>query len=159
MSTSLYQLYVFSAFIVTGVIIGILFDVFRILRRTFKTSDFITYIEDIAFWILTSIILIYSIFVFNNRELRIYTFIGLLLGLLIYLLLLSKLFIKVNVKIVVKIKSFTSSIIHILLFPLRLLRKTLLKPILLRALMWSSILKGSWSVSRMTIKSVPWSVV
>ena len=129
MSTSLNQLYVFTIFLLTGGIIGILFDIFRILRKTFKTSDFITYIEDIAFWILSGFILIYSIFIFNNGELRIYVFLGILLGLSIYLLLLSKYFIKINVKIILAIKSFITSILHILLFPFRLLRKILLKPI------------------------------
>lgn len=129
MSTSLNQLYVFAMFLLTGGIIGILFDIFRILRKSFKTSDFITYIEDIIFWILSGIILIYSIFVFNNGELRIYIFIGLLLGLSIYLLLLSKYFIKINVAIVLAIKSFITSILHIFIFPFRLLRKMLFKPI------------------------------
>ena len=129
MSTSLNQLYVFTIFLLTGGIIGILFDIFRILRKTFKTSDFITYIEDIAFWILSGFILIYSIFIFNNGELRIYVFLGILLGLSIYLLLLSKYFIKINVAIILAIKSFITSILHVLLFPFRMLRKILLKPI------------------------------
>ena len=60
------QAYLFCIFIINGIIIGILFDFFRILRKTFKTSDLITYIEDSMFWILTGIIILYSIFVFNN---------------------------------------------------------------------------------------------
>ena len=39
-----------------GVIIGILFDFFRILRKSFKTPDFVTYIEDVIFWILTGLL-------------------------------------------------------------------------------------------------------
>ena len=50
------QAYLFCIFIINGIIIGILFDFFRILRKTFKTSDLITYIEDSMFWILTGII-------------------------------------------------------------------------------------------------------
>ena len=50
------QAYLFCIFIINGIIIGILFDFFRILRKTFKTSDLITYIEDSLFWILTGII-------------------------------------------------------------------------------------------------------
>ena len=64
------QAYLFCIFIINGIIIGILFDFFRILRKTFKTSDLITYIEDSLFWILTGIIILYSIFVFNNGEIR-----------------------------------------------------------------------------------------
>ncbi len=54
MSTEiLNQSYVFIIFIINGLIIGILFDLFRILRKSFKTTNTITYIEDILFWLLT----------------------------------------------------------------------------------------------------------
>ena len=74
------QFNIFINFILTGFIIGILYDVFRILRKSFKTLDIVTYIQDIIFWILTGIILLYSIFTFNNGELRGYIFIGILSG-------------------------------------------------------------------------------
>ena len=38
------QAYLFLVFSLTGVAIGILFDFFRVLRKTFKTADIITYI-------------------------------------------------------------------------------------------------------------------
>ena len=88
------QLYVFSSFILTGFAIGILYDIFRILRRSFKTADIITYIQDFIFWILTGLILLYSIFTFNNGELRSFIFIGIITGIIIYILLVSKFFIK-----------------------------------------------------------------
>lgn len=47
------QANIFLIFTINGVIIGLLFDFFRILRRSFNTKDIITYIEDILFWILT----------------------------------------------------------------------------------------------------------
>ncbi|MFR8104706.1 MAG: spore cortex biosynthesis protein YabQ [Clostridia bacterium] len=65
---SLNQAYLFSIFVINGIIIGILFDIFRVLRRSFKTSDIITYIEDFIFWLLTGGLLLYSIFSFNNRR-------------------------------------------------------------------------------------------
>lgn len=61
------QAYAFMMFIVNGIIIGILFDCFRILRQSFKTSDMVTYVEDILFWILTGITTLYFIFSYNNR--------------------------------------------------------------------------------------------
>ena len=70
------QTYLFLVFSLTGVIIGILFDFFRILRKSFKTSDIITYLEDIIFWILTGFILLYYIFTFSNRAVPIYMYLG-----------------------------------------------------------------------------------
>ncbi len=68
------QAYSFIIFIINGILIGILFDIFRILRKSFKTSDFITCIEDVIFWILTGIISLYFIFCFNNRRNKIIYF-------------------------------------------------------------------------------------
>ena len=106
------QIYCFIIFIVVGIIISILFDIFRILRKVFKTPDFITYIEDIIFGVFSGIIIIYSIFIFNNGEIRLYLFLGILLGILSYLCTLSKLFIKFGDKILTFFKK-------ILLFPIK----------------------------------------
>ena len=90
---SLNQAYIFLIFVINGLLIGILFDIFRILRKSFKTSDFITYIQDILFWTLTGFLIIFSIYKFNSGEIRIFVFAGLLLGIIFYLLTISKYFI------------------------------------------------------------------
>lgn len=40
---------IFIVFLILGLCLGILFDLFRALRKTFKTPDLVTYIEDIVF--------------------------------------------------------------------------------------------------------------
>ena len=90
------QLYNLLVFLITGIIIGILFDIFRIFRKSFKTPDFLTYLEDILFWILTGFVLLFSIFVFNSGEIRSYIFVGLGVGIIMYLLTISKYFIKIS---------------------------------------------------------------
>lgn len=62
------QAYTFIIFVINGIIIGFLFDCFRIIRKSFKTSDIITYIEDILFWIIAGITTLYFIFIYNNRR-------------------------------------------------------------------------------------------
>lgn len=94
------QAYIFTIFILNGLLIGILFDVFRILRKSFKTPDFITYIQDIAFWLVSGLLLLYSIFKFNNGELRLFIFLGVVLGNFLYMLVFSKLFINISVSII-----------------------------------------------------------
>ena len=93
------QAYLFLVFSLTGVEIGVLFDFFRILRRTIKTSNFITYIEDVLFWILTGLLVLYNIWYFNNGEIRIFMFLGIILGVLIYISTLSSILIKIFTKI------------------------------------------------------------
>lgn len=127
------QTNLFLIFIVNGFLIGLLFDFFRILRKTFKTNDLMTYIEDILFWILTGCIILYSIFIFNNGEIRLFLFIGIILGILLYMLFLSSHIIKVNVTIINFLKKIIGSMLNILLTPLKyicqLIRKLFFKPI------------------------------
>ena len=95
-NTVISQLYSFLAYIISGVLISVFFDIFRVLRKSFKTSDLVTYIEDIIFWLATGMFLLYVIFKFNNGEIRAYIFLGIALGVTLYILLFSKYFIKIN---------------------------------------------------------------
>lgn len=112
---SLNQLYTFLLFILTGIVIGIVFDIFRIFRRSFKTNDIITYIQDILFWFVTGCILLFSIFTFNNGELRGYIFIGIILGLVLHLIVLSKYLINMFLKIINLLRRIIGYPIHLLL--------------------------------------------
>lgn len=127
------QAYLFLIFTINGIFIGILFDIFRVLRRSFKTSDIITYIQDILFWILTGFVLLYSVFTFSNGEIRFYMFLGVFIGGLIYMLMFSKYFININVKIIMFIKNIVRKIIFIVIFPIKIvikfIRKIFFKPI------------------------------
>ena len=67
-----------------------LFDIFKSIRKNFKTPDIITYVEDFFFWIITGVILIYGIAVFNQGQIRGYIFLGVFLGSLTYSLTISK---------------------------------------------------------------------
>ena len=107
------QAYLFLIFIINGILIGLLFDFFRISRKVIKTSNFVTYVEDILFWILTGLIVLYSVFTFNNGELRVFMFLGIILGTVIYMLSISSYIIKINIKIINIIKK----IIKIILIP------------------------------------------
>ena len=123
-------MYVFIAFILNGFLIGIIFDCFRILRKSFKTPDFVTYIEDVLFGIITGLLILYSIFKFNNGELRFYLFLGIFMGLLLYLLIFSKVFIKICVFIIAIIKKIINFIVIIpIKFICTLLKKIFFKPI------------------------------
>lgn len=128
-ANNLEQLTNFLYFIATGIILSIIFDIFRILRRTIKTSDIITNIEDIIFGIITGIIILSSIFMFNNGELRLYIFIGIILGIIIYMVFISKYFIKFNVIIINSIKKIIKTIIKPFKILLKIMKKIFLRPI------------------------------
>ena len=110
-------------FFLTGICIGLLFDFFRIQREVLKTCDFITYIQDILFWIVSGLIIIFVIMKYTNGEIRIYMVLGIILGILIYFLIISKYIMKIFVCIL----SFLLNIIGKLLFPIKKIYKIIKK--------------------------------
>ncbi len=88
---------VFCAFILIGFLIGFIFDFFRILRKVYKTSNFVTVIEDITFWLISGTILLIGIFILNGGKIRAFLFIGIVIGLFLYISVISKYIIKIGV--------------------------------------------------------------
>jgi len=149
------QVYAFGIFILNGFLIGLLFDIFRILRKTFKTPNFITYIEDIIFWILSGLMLLYSIFKFNNGELRIFIFIGVFLGTLLYMLVFSKILINTSVFIINTIKKILNALIVIpIKFIIKILNKIIYKPTVILCINMTKIFKKIVSFFKGKTKSM-----
>ena len=123
------QASLFFIFTIIGVAIAIIFDIFRIMRKSFKTSDIVTYIEDILFWLITGFIILYAIFKFNNGEIRFFMFVGMILGATFYMLLISRYIVKFSVKIILTIKKIINTILQIIIKPLKFIYKITLKPI------------------------------
>lgn len=121
------QVYSFTIYIISGILIGMFFDIFRILRKSFNTPDIVTYIEDIIFWLFTGLFLIFILFQINNGEIRIYNILGILIGGIFYMLTISKFFIKINVLIVTFIKNIIYKVIKILLYPVKVIFRILRK--------------------------------
>ena len=76
--------------------------------------------------------MLYSIFTFNNGEIRLFMFIGVILGTIIYLIFVSSYIIKINVTIISFLKNIITKIAKIIIAPFKfiykILKKTLLKP-------------------------------
>lgn len=101
---------IFLIFLIIGFFIGILFDLFRALRRVIKTSEIITIIEDIVFMAISGIIIINSLIILNNGQIRFYILLAILFGTSFYMLTISKIFIIIFQNIILFFKK-------ILLFP------------------------------------------
>lgn len=115
---------VFLAFILIGIIISLLFDFFRILRRVYDTPDFATIIEDIAFWIISGIILLSGIFILNEGKIRAYLFIGIFSGIIFYMITLSKVVMKLGI---VALEALNKLILNPLLNLIKLFFKIIFK--------------------------------
>ena len=114
---------VFAIFTLNGIIIGLLFDFFRIIRKSFKITDVGTYMQDISFWILTGIIFLYSMCRFCNGELRWYMVFGVLIGGGIYIITISRYIVSFSVKFV----NISKKIFIIIFYPFNLYNRKVMK--------------------------------
>ncbi len=84
---------VFLLFFIIGIIIGLIFDFFKVLRKSFKTKDIVTFIEDLLFLLISGTLIVLGIIKLNSGEVRFYLFLGMFFGILIYSLTISKLYV------------------------------------------------------------------
>ena len=88
-NTVLQPIEILSA-IYVGILIGIIYDVFRFFRYIFASNIFDA-LFDIMFYVITLFITAISFFYINNGIFRLYILAGLLVGVLIYIKYTSKL--------------------------------------------------------------------
>lgn len=122
------QAYVFLTTFYGGIIIGLTYDIYRIFRYFFKPKKVATFIEDLVFWIIVSLIAVFILIFSNWGELRGYIFIGFILGTLLYNKLLSKIVISVLVHLTKLVVDGIKWVINIVLYPIKLLFKILSSP-------------------------------
>lgn len=116
------QGYYFLTSIAAGLIIGLMFDIYRIIRGFDSPKKGLTIISDLLFWILASV-LIFTFFLYaSDGYLRYNTFIGVILGTLIYALLISRWIIKSLKWITFYIIKLLRVLIFLILYPIKLIR-------------------------------------
>ncbi|MDF2673130.1 MAG: yabQ [Clostridiales bacterium] len=116
------QLYYFLTSIAGGLFIGILFDIYRIIRGFDTPGKLITIISDLLFWIFTGIVTFMFFLYTNNAYLRYSTFIGLGLGIYIYFGIISKPFLSALRWIVYCSMKFFRILIIFITYPIKLIR-------------------------------------
>ena len=79
-----HQEYVLLMMLFTGFVIGIIYDIFEFKRRLFPFLNFYIFIDDILFTVISAVIFIISVFVFNNGIVRWYEYFLLAFGFFLY---------------------------------------------------------------------------
>lgn len=115
------QIGYFASTIISGFIVGIMFDIYRIIRGANPPSKIIAAISDILFWILQSLIVFVFLMATNSGNLRYYTIVGLLLGLIVYFKVMSKLIQVILIRILMFISKIFSIIKNVILIPFKLM--------------------------------------
>ena len=114
---------------VLGAAAGIIYDVFRIVRRMIKHHDIFTQIEDLIYWLVVSVLIFYFILHRNNGEVRIYAIVGVFSGMCLYFISLSQAFVTASVAVINILKKIIAKTIGILLIPVKFLLKLLSYPV------------------------------
>lgn len=73
-----------------GLIMGFLFDVYRVLRGKINPKTLFADLGDLFFWVVTTLMVFALLLLVNWGEVRLYVFLGLLIGLFSYFKLLSR---------------------------------------------------------------------
>ncbi len=83
------QLSAFLTTIATGITLGVLFDCYRVLRGTFRPKVLVTWVTDLLYWLVATVIVFIALVISNWGELRFYVFLGISCGVALYYRLLS----------------------------------------------------------------------
>lgn len=94
-SNVMQQLIEFFDFIIIGIIIALIFDFFRAYRKYKKVSNSTVMFQDILFFSIVSIVIIFSIIYILDSNIRLFIFVAVILGILIYISIFSKYFLKI----------------------------------------------------------------
>lgn len=81
------RLIVFS--LLAGMLTGSLFDIYRLIRGFNNPNKYITFFEDVLFWILGSILVFLFLLYTDYAYVSIYIYLIILLGIILYMRLLS----------------------------------------------------------------------
>ena len=99
----------FSCFL--GVMLGFLYDCFRLVRLMINPKNIFIFIQDIIYFFISALITFLFVLVFNNGESRFYILAGEGMGWILYHLTLGELIYKCSEKIVSIFKRFIKKIL------------------------------------------------
>ena len=106
--------------ILSGILAGILFDLYNIIRG-FRIPKIIVIIEDILFWILTAVIVFTFLLYTNYAFLGPYVYIFMILTLIFYLKFISPIVFKIEKYIISKIAKIIRIIFKNAVYPIKII--------------------------------------
>jgi spore cortex biosynthesis protein YabQ len=122
------QAQIFIAAVEAGIIIGIFYDVFRIIRKIIPHPNWVIQLEDLIYWIIVSSFMFFVLFSKNYGEIRGFALLGAFLGNVTYFFTFSIFLMKISDWIIYWIKRIIRGLIKIVLIPIRMILKILSYP-------------------------------
>jgi spore cortex biosynthesis protein YabQ len=147
------QALMFLAAAGVGAVIGLVYDVFRILRKTAPHARLIVQLEDLLFWVGVTLFMFYFLLIVSDGEIRWFMLFGAVLGGVLYFAAISRLVMLVSVTVIEFIKKVIFTIIKIILWPFVTVFKLLKRPVIKLLRFIRKNLHAAASYGRMKAKS------
>jgi spore cortex biosynthesis protein YabQ len=110
-------------------IIAFIYDIFRVRRKTIKSSNILVYFEDFIYWIIVALVLFAVLFYSNEGEIRGYLIIGTVLGIILYAVVLSRVVMKIFLFFVRIVYKSVVTILSIILLPVKIIYRGCMIPV------------------------------
>ena len=123
------QAWLFLSAVLTGAAIGLLYDVFRIFRRTARHSGFAVQLEDFFFWVAATGLTFYYMLRVNYGEIRPFYILGVAIGAVLYFVTVSRFVIMVFVAVINYMKRVVLVAVRVVLVPVRLVAGWVVPPV------------------------------
>ena len=129
------QEYMLAVSVMGGMLLGFIWDIYRLMRHYIKLGAFGTAIGDIVYWIISIYIGVQLIFDLSFGNIRLFILMGFMLGALLYFYGISKTVLKLFIFIVDTIIKFVKKIFNLIIGPLKFIYqkiKIILLPVKLK---------------------------
>lgn len=121
METVQFQSYVFSYSVYGGILIGVLYDIYRVIKGKSKSERLITSLWDVLFLFSVFLVMIWAVFSSNYGDIRAYVLIGFLVGFYLYEKLLGRIVVGLFHFLYRNISSFLKKTNCVLVLPIKLI--------------------------------------
>lgn len=129
------QILIFLGTILIGFLVGITYDFYWVIRKMLRPSKIGTFIGDIIFWILITIIVFVCLILGNWGDVRAYVYLGIVIGFYLYIKCFSQKmrnyiykFIKTIIKIVKNLIKIIKKIWKMIICPIKFIFKLIMMP-------------------------------
>jgi spore cortex biosynthesis protein YabQ len=112
------ELYILLITIYGGIIMGIIYDLYRGIRSHFNKNNLVKMIEDLIFWIIITATCFFLLHKTNAYDLRYYNFTGFIIGIVIYFNTISKYVLRLFIKALQYIINTLVNIYFLAIYPI-----------------------------------------
>ncbi len=151
------QEYMLAVSVMGGMLLGFIWDIYRLFRHYIKLGSVGTAMGDIVYWIVSIYISVNLIFDLSYGNVRLFILLGFLLGALLYFYGISRYILKASIFVVDTILKVLKKILNLLLIPVRFLinlLKVILRPIKLKCEIVKNKAKKRYKFFKFRLKKV-----